>query len=176
MYDHNGLELTPMSETMNSYKMTSVDLKRKRFCAYAQATQKHKEFSMFSVSFHKDPRDAAFIGQEIAKKFSKDAVRSMMVDGTAKEILRGFAASLEIPEWKYQAEGFSIEELLNGGFDDYKKNYAATAKDALVEAIKLLRKKTPDLKTAKEILDKVEALYKSGLTYREAAKQVLETV
>jgi hypothetical protein len=175
MYDHNGLELTPMAETMNSYKMTNVNLTRKKFAAYARATAKHaKEMSMFDIAYFDDPRDAAFIAQEFAKKFSKETVRSMVTDGTFKETAKEFAQNLEIPEWKYQAEGFSIEELLNGGYEEYKKNYAATAKDALVEAIKVLGKKTPDLKTSKIIIEKVENLYKTGMNYRDAAYIIME--
>lgn len=177
MYDHNGLELTPMSDTMNSYKMTAVDLTKKKFIAYVRSAVRSKnEFSMFNISFHNDPRDAAFVAQEFAKKYSKEVVRSMVIDGTFKEFAKEFSENLEIPVWKYYAEGFSIEELINGGFEEYQKNYAATAKDAIVEAIKVLGKKTPDLKTAKAIIEKVENLYKTGMSYRAAANQILSNV
>lgn len=174
MYDHNGLQLTPAADTMNTYRRTAVDLTTKKFNAYAASKPRFKnDFSMHPFAQFKDPRDAAFIAQEFEKLYDKVKVRQMVTDGTLREVANEFIKNTEIPEWQFPAEGFTIEELLNGGYEEYKRNYVDNAKDALVEALRVSGKKTPDLKTAKSMIEEVEALYKTGMTYRLAAKEVV---
>lgn len=173
-FDHNGLELSPVSDTMNAYRLTSVDMKEKKFSAYAALYQgPQKLFGMATIGMYKDPRDAAFVAQEFAKVYDKQKARQLVTDGLFYEIAREFRESIEIPEWQYDAEGFTIEELANGGFEEYKRNWVDNAKDALVEALKIAEKKSPDLKTAKTMIAEVEKLHKEGMTYRNAAKKVV---
>lgn len=177
MYDHNGLQLTPAADTMNAYRRTAVNLGEKKFSAYAASRPRFKgDFSMHSIGMYKDPRDAAFVAQEFEKLYDKEKVRQMVTDGTLTEIARDFRETIEIPEWQYEPEGFTIEELLNGGYEEYKRNYVDNAKEALVEALRVAEKKTPDLKTAKKMIEEVENLKASGMTYRNAAKTVVEKI
>jgi hypothetical protein len=171
-YDHNGLELTSMGDTMNTYKFTAVNLKEEKYSAYAQAKQSaKKEFSMHPMKLFKDPRDAAFVGQMFNKKYSKEQIAQMYLDGTFREIANKFIENLEIPEWQFSAEGLTVEEIKGGG---YNTNYVDNAREALVEAIRVLKTKTPDLKSAKSMMEKVEKLYKGGMTYRQAAHQIVK--
>ena len=174
MYDHNGLELTPAADTMNAYRLTAVDLTEKKFSAYASAKPTYKnEWSMIKIGMFKDSRDAAFVAQQFEKHYDKVTVRQMVTDKTFRDVANEFVANLEIPEWQYPAEGFTIEELLGGGYEVYKKNYVDNARDALVEAFKVSGKKIPVIAEAKKLIERVEQLYKTGITYREAAKTVI---
>ena len=174
MFDHNGLELTPAAETMNAYRLTAVDLKAKKFAGYARAKPRFKDdWSMYRIGYFSDPRDAAYVAQAFEKKFDSVKVRQMVTDGLFDEIAVEFSSSLEIPEWKYQAEGFSVEELINGGYEEYKKNYVDNAKEALVEFFKVTNTKPPTLEVAKKLIADVEKMYKTGKTYRESAKAIM---
>ena len=170
-YDMNGLQLTSVSESKNSYRLTAVDLKQKKIAAYAASKPPHQNvWSMHNIGLYKDPRDAAFVAQEFEKRYNKIAVRQMVVDGTFYDIAREFRENIEIPEWKYPAEGMTIEEMIG---DKYKTNYVNNARDALVEALKVANIKAPAIHKAKEMMNLVEKLVKNGITYREAAKKVV---
>ena len=167
----NGLQLTSVSESKNSYRLTAVDLKQKKIAAYAASKPPHQNvWSMHNIGLYKDPRDAAFVAQEFEKRYNKIAVRQMVVDGTFYDIAREFRENIEIPEWKYPAEGMTIEEMIG---DKYKTNYVNNARDALVEALKVANIKAPAIHKAKEMMNLVEKLVKNGITYREAAKKVV---
>jgi hypothetical protein len=170
-YDMNGLQLTSVSESKNSYRLTAVDLKQKKIAAYAASKPPHQNvWSMHNIGLYKDPRDAAFVAQEFEKKYDKITVRQMIVDGTFYDIAREFRQNIDIPEWKYPAEGMTIEEMLGS---KYKMNYVNNARDALLEAMKVENIKSPIVSKAKEMMAKVENLAKTGITFREAAKQVI---
>ena len=175
MYDRNGLELSPVSHrTMNSYKFTTVDLKIKRYNAYASIHSKYENenFGMVTIRAYKDPRDAAFVGQEFNKMYNKFVARELQDAGDLRDVITDFLENVEIPEWKFPSEGLSIEELL--GEVKYRTNRVDSAKEALIEAIKLTGSKPPALNLINEIVKKVEKLYKEGLTYREAALEVIK--
>ena len=125
---------------------------------------------MHPIGLFKDPRDAAFVAQEFAKVYDKQTVRVMITDGTFWEVAREFRESIEIPEWKYPAEGLSFDEIVGG---KYKTNYVNNAKDALVEAIKVFNAKTPAVAVAKKMMSDLEEMVKGGMTYREAAKKIV---
>lgn len=170
-YDQNGLELTPVSHSLNAYRLTAVDVTTQKYAAYAASKPTHKnEWSMHTIHLYKDPRDAAYVAQEFAKIYDKVAVRQMIIAGTFNDVAKNFLETIEIPEWKYQAEGLSFEDILGG---KYKTNYVNNAKDALVEAMKVFNVKAPAVAEAKKMITAVENLVKSGMTYRAAAKQVV---
>lgn len=170
-FDRNGLELTPAADTLNAYRLTAVNTKTKKFSAYAAGTRKsNQEFNMFNIGYYDDPRDAAYVAQEFEKKVSKSQVREMATDGTFAEFAKDFRSNIEIPEWVYPAEGMSIDEMLN---TTYKRNYVVTAREALVEAIKVFNKPVPSLKDAAAMIKKVEAFVKEGMTLRAAAAKVI---
>jgi hypothetical protein len=175
MYDRNGLQLsTATAETLNSYRLTSVDLATKKYSAYAQASRPkgQNQWSMFHIGTQfKDPRDAAFIAQEFEKAYNKDQVRQMHTDGILYDVGREFVANTEIPEWQYPAEGLLIEDILNDY--GYKQNYVPDSKSALREVIAVFKLKPPVLKEVKGLVDQVEKLYNKGMTYREAARKVM---
>lgn len=172
-YDQNGLELTPVSNSLNAYRLTAVDVTAQKYAAYAASKPTHKnEWSMHTIGLYKDPRDAAFVAQEFAKIYDKFAVRQMVIDCTLNQVAKDFRESIDIPEWKYQAEGLSFDDILGG---KYNTNYVNNAKDALVEALRVSNMKAPALKVAIEMMSKVENLVKSGMTYRSAAKFVVES-
>ena len=173
-YDRNGLELSPMAETMNAYKMTTVDRLTKKFTAYARGDQTGDIVSIFEIGEFKDPRDAAFVGQEFAKVYTKEQVRLMREAGTFREVANTFKANIDIPVWKYPAEGLTMEEIL--GDYGYKTNRVEDARAAVVEALKLFNKKAPPLAFAKMVVAEVEARYKAGQSYRQAAKEVVQTL
>ncbi len=170
-FDRNGLELTPVADSLNSYRLTAVNTKTKKFSAYAAGTRKsNQEFNMFTIGLYDDPRDAAYVAQEFEKKVSKAQVREMATDGTFAEFAKEFRSNIEIPEWVYPAEGMSIDEMLN---TTYKKNYVLNAREALVEAINVFKKPVPSLKDAGKMIAKVEAAVKEGMTLRAAAAMVV---
>lgn len=170
-YDMNGLQLTSVSESKNSYRLTAVDLKQKKIAAYAASKPPHQNvWSMHNIGLYKDPRDAAYVAQEFEKLHDKIAVRQMVVDGTFYDIAREFRDNIGIPEWKYPAEGMTIDEMLGG---EYKMNYVNNARDALLEAMRVANIKAPAVQRAKEMMISVETLVRSGITYREAARQVV---
>lgn len=171
-YDQNGLELTPVSNSLTAYRLTAVAVTTKKYAAYAASIPPHKiGWSMHIIHLYKDPRDAAFVAQEFAKVYDKAAVRQMIDDGSFNQVAKKFCENIEIPEWKYQAEGLTIEDILGG---KYKTNYVNNVKDALVEAIRVAGVKTPPLKIATKMMADVEELVKNGFTYRIAAKTVVE--
>jgi hypothetical protein len=174
MFDHNGLELSPVAESMNAYKMTAVSLTRKKFSAYANAKPRFKnEFAMYSIGMYNDPRDAAYVAQEFAKQYTPEQTRQMVIDGSIYQIAKEFRENIEIPEWKFSAEGLTINELINGGYEMFNHNYVDNAKDALIEAIKVYNKKTPALNEVKKIMETIEKLHDDGETYRNAAKEIV---
>ena len=170
-FDRNGLELTPAADTMNAYRLTAVNTKTKKFSAYAAGTRKsNQEFNMFTIGLYDDPRDAAYVAQEFEKKVSKSQVREMVTDGTFPEFAKEFQSNIDIPEWVYPAEGMTIDEMLN---TTYKRNYVLNAREALVEAINVFKKPVPSLKAAAEMIKRVEAAVKEGMTLRTAAAKVI---
>lgn len=170
-YDHNGLELTPVSNSLNAYRLTAVDLTTQKYSAYAASKPTHKnEWSMHTIYLYDDPRDAAFVAQEFAKIYDKVAVRQMIIDGTFSHIAKEFRENIDIPEWKYQYEGLSFDDILG---KKYKTNYVNNAKDALVEALRVFNIKTPPLKIASKMMAEVENLVAAGMNYRAAAKNVV---
>jgi hypothetical protein len=175
MYDRNGLKLSaPERESLNTYYRTAVDLTSRRYSAVAYATAEFKDqWSMFAIGDFKDPRDAAYVAQEFFTQHSKDAVRLIVKDGNWAEVAREFRENIEIPEWQYPAEGLSIEDILGESKCGYKNNYVSDARAALIEVIKVFKLKTPDIKTAKTLINKVEEAYKSGQSYREAARYTM---
>lgn len=169
--DRNGLELTSVSDSLNSYRLTAVNTKIKKIIAYAAGTRKsNNEFNMFTIGQYDDPRDAAYVAQEFEKKVTKAEVRQMVVDGTFADFARKFRNDIEIPVWAYPAEGMSIDEMLGSV---YKRNYVETAREALVEALGIANKKAPALKEAAAMIKKVDDLVKTGLTLRQAAATVV---
>lgn len=175
MYDRNGLELTPQTNTMNSYKMTTIEVKKRKYGAYARAMEtRNNEWTMYKIGYFNDPRDAAYIAQEFATHYDNAQIRQMVTDCTFDSIAQQFIANTEIPEWQYPAEGLLIEDILNDY--EYKYNHVINARDALIEAIKVFGKKTPSLTHAKSYIDKVEELYMKGNSYREAARKVVEII
>lgn len=171
-YDLNGLELTPVSNSMNAYRLTAVDITTEKYAAYAASKPTHKnEWSMHTIHLYKDPRDAAFVAQEFAKVYDKVAVRQMIIDGSFGQTAKEFRENLEIPEWKYQAEGLSFEDILGG---KYKTNYVNNAKDALVEAMRVFNMKAPALKVASKMIAEVEKMVTTGMTYRAAAHSIVQ--
>jgi hypothetical protein len=175
MYDRNGLQLsTAQSETLNSYYKTAVDLTIKKYAAVAYATRRHNnEWAMFTIGDYDDPRDAAYVAQEFFKVYSKESVRTLQTDGEFSQVAREFRETIEIPEWQFPAEGLLIEDILNESANGYKQNYVADARTALLEAINVFKLQTPNLKTAKTLINKVEEAYKTGLSYREAARNIM---
>jgi hypothetical protein len=175
MYDRNGLQLsTAKAETLNTYRLTSVDLTTKKYTAYARASRPggNNQWSMFKIGNQfKDPRDAAYVAQEFEKQYTHEQVRQMYTDGTFYDIGREFVQNLEIPEWNYPAEGLLVEDILNDY--GYKQNYVPDAKTALREAISVFGIKPPSIKDIPGLVKKVETLYNEGATYREAAMKVL---
>jgi hypothetical protein len=95
----------------------------------------------------------------------------MITDCTFDDVCVEFLCEIEIPEWEYAAEGMLIEDITNDY--GYRQNYVNNASEALKEAISVFKLKTPDLKSAKKLIDLVEKKYKEGISYREAAKNVL---
>ena len=175
MFDRNGLKLSsPERESLNTYYRTAVDLTSKTYSAVAYATAEFKnQWSMFTIGDFKDPRDAAYVAQEFFKQYDKNAVRLLAKDGDWTEVAREFRQNIEIPTWQYPAEGLSIEDILGETGRGYKNNYVSDARAALVEVIKVFELKTPDLKMAKTLINKVEEAYKGGKSYREAARHAM---
>jgi hypothetical protein len=172
-YDRNGLELSAVAETLNSYRYTAVEVKRKKYVAYAQAARPKgdKQWAMFHIAEYDDPRDAAHVAQTFMTKYSKEEIRQMVTDETFNDVCEKFLAEIEIPTWQYPAEGLLIEDITNDY--GYKRNYVNSASEALKEAIAIFKIKTPDLKTAKVLVNMVEMKYKEGMSYRDAAKVVM---
>lgn len=176
MYDRNGLQLSASndSKTLNSYRLTAVDMTHKKYNAYARASRPkgNMQWSMFKIgNLFEDARDAAFVAQEFEKEYTQEQVRTMVTDGVFYDVAREFVENLDIPEWQYPAEGLTIEDITNDY--GYKVNRVDNAREALVEAISVFNKKTPPLKEAKVLINKVNKLYNGGLSYREAARIAL---
>lgn len=171
MYDRNGLQLTPVQNTLNSYKFTAVDTTARMHTAYAQATRNRGVFSMVTIGKFKDVRDAAFVAQEFAKVYNEEQVYEMALDKTFTEVAKDFMKNLEIPEWQFPAEGLDWDDIL--GENGYKQNRVEDAREALVEAIKLFGVKVPNMSHVKEMINRVNDLYNNGHSFREAAKTVL---
>jgi hypothetical protein len=175
MYDRNGLQLsTAKANTLNSYRLTAVDLKNKKYAAYARASKPkgNMQWSMFNIgNLYKDPRDAAYVAQEFEKIYNPDQVRQMVTDGVFYDVAREFVENTDIPDWQFPAEGILIEDILNDY--GYKNNYVSDAKSALQEAVKVFGIKVPSLKEIPSLISQVENLYKDGCSYREAARKVM---
>jgi len=174
MYDRNGLQLTAQSNTLNSYRLTAVSLKVKKYSAYARAdrTKGNLEWTMFSIGLFNDPRDAAFVAGEFEKTYTKEQIRQMINDETFRETCNEFKTGLDIPVWQFPAEGLLIHDILS----DYKydRNYVADAKEALREVIKTFKLQVPAMSAIAALVAKVETIYSTGKTYREAAKIAME--
>jgi hypothetical protein len=175
MYDRNGLQLAASNDpkTKNSYRMTSVDLKERKYFAYARASRPkgQMQWSMFKIAGFNDPRDAAFVAQEFEKQHKSEYIRELVTDGLFYKYAKEFAQNIDIPEWKYPAEGYLIEDHLNDY--GYKVNRVDSARDALVEAIKVFGLKPPSLKEVPNLIAAVEKNYEEGMSYREAARNVM---
>lgn len=173
-FDVNGLALTPMGDTMNTYLYTAVLPKVRKYSAYANATPggKQKIFGMQVIGIYDDPRDAAFVAQEFAALYDRHAVTEMVASGSFKEIADEFVENLDIPVWAYPAEGLSFEDLESDY--TYTRNYVNTSVDALKEAIQVFSKKPPAVQKVKALVAEVETLVSTGKTYREAARHVVE--
>lgn len=169
MYDRNGLELTSVSDAKTAYKHTAANVKQRNYSAVVSA--KGANFRMQTIGQFNDDRDAAFIGQEFARLYDEIAVGQMVVDGTFREIADTFVLTTDTPEWQYPSEGMTFDEMI--GDETYTKNRVASAREALVEAINTFNQPTPPIKEAKKLIEKVEQLYKGGISYREAARVVL---
>jgi hypothetical protein len=171
MYDRNGLELSPIQDSLNAYKFTAVNPKIRAYSAYAQATRGKGIYSMVTIARFDDARDAAFVGQEFAKAFTIDQVYQMVIDKTFDDVAKDFVANLDMPVWQYPAEGLDWDDIT--GENGYTKNRVDNAREALVEALKVCGKPSPALAVAKKMIAQVEALYKNGMSFREAAKNVV---
>lgn len=175
MYDRNGLQLTPIKRNnLNSYRLTAVDLTERKYSAYARAyTNQKNVWSMYKIgSLYDDPRDAAFVAQEFEKVYDSHKVRQMVTDGIFYETARQYAKNVEIPEWEFPAEGLLIEDILNDY--GYEANRVEDAKSALVEAYKVFQIKPPALKEVPALVKKVEEYFAKGMSYRQAARKVVE--
>ena len=175
MYDRNGLQLSPVAETMNSYRLTAVDLKNRKYSAYAMASRPKgpNQWAMFpSGTQFKDPRDAAYVAQEFEKHYSKEQVRQMHTDGVLHQVTLEFVENTEIPEWGFPAEGLLIEDILNDY--GYKQNRVSSPVEALKEAIKVTGCNTPPLKKVNTLVSAVQEKYDSGFSYREAAMRTVK--
>jgi len=172
-YDRNGLKLSPVSNSLNSYLHTAVNLNNKKYAAYAQASRPNgqNQWAMFKIGFFEDPRDAAFVAQSFQNKYTRENIRQMVTDNIFDEIVSEFMETIEIPEWVYPPEGILMEDIISDY--GYKKNRVSDAKDALREVISVFGLKPPPLKDVKNIVSDVEALYKKGMTYREAARKIM---
>ena len=104
MYDRNGLELTPIQNSLNAYKFTAVNPKIRAYSAYAQATRHKGVYSMVTIARFDDARDAAFVGQEFAKAFAEDQVYQMVIDKTFDDVAKDFVDGLQMPIWQYPAD------------------------------------------------------------------------
>lgn len=174
MYDKNGLALTPMGDSKNSYLYTAMIMGTRKVSAYARVRkEKGVNFLMASIGMFDDPRDAAFIAQEFAKAYNVDQTTQMKVDGTFREISKEFIKNTEIPEWQFPAEGLTFEELEGEGADGYMFNYVNNAKDALREVVQMFKLKAPAVKAIPALITKVEELVKGGETYRAAARKTM---
>lgn len=173
MYDRNGLELSPIQDSLNAYKFTAVNTNTRNYSAYAQATRGKGVYSMVTISKFDDPRDAAFVGQEFNKLYNVQQVYEMVVDKTFADVVKQYLEQLDIPEWQYPAEGLDWDDIT--GENGYKKNRVDNARDALVEALRIEGKTTPALPAAKKMIAEVEKLYNEGMSFREAAKKVVKT-
>jgi hypothetical protein len=173
MYDRNGLELSPVAETFNSYRLTAINMSKRKYTAYAQASRDRgeKQWSMFNIADFDDPRDAAFVAQEFAKLYDRYQIRQMVTDGSFREVCKEFLSNLEIPEWQFPAEGLSFEDIT--GDYGYRQNYVSDARQAVLEVIRMYQMPTLDLAAAKQKIAEVEKFYARGLTLREAAKFVM---
>lgn len=179
-YDRNGLQLSPVKHSMNAYRLTSVDVTNKKFDAYINVVwDDPSRYKMHEIGSYKDPRDAAYVAQEFEKihfsdERSKSYVKDLINEGKFAAFAREFRQSIEIPEWQYPAEGLDMEDITNDY--GYKQNRVEDARQALIECIKVFNLTPPPLNQAKNLIAKVEGLYKKGKGYREAAKLVMEDV
>ena len=174
MYDNNGLELSQMNDTLNTYLYTAMNVKTRKVVAYAPIRLNTTvKFGMITIGFFTDPRDAAFVAQSFNKLYTKEQSTQMSIDGTFREVAKDFIANLEIPEWEFEAEGLSFDDITGEG-ERYMFNYVNNARDALKEAVKKFNVKVPSLEVLKKLEAKVDALVKSGASYRAAAILALE--
>ena len=172
MYDRNGLELSPIQDSLNAYKFTAVNPKIRAYSAYAQSTRKKGIYSMVTIARFDDARDAAFVGQEFAKRYNEQEVYQMVIDKTFDDVAKDFVDGLVMPIWQYPAEGLDWDDIL--GNDGTVKNRVDNSRDALVEALKIAGKPTPALAKAKQLIAEVDKLYNQGMSFREAAKEVVK--
>lgn len=172
MYDRNGLELSPIQTSLNAYKFTAVNVHSRNYTAYAQATRNKGIYSMVTIAKFDDARNAAFVGQEFAKKFTEAQVYEMVIDKMFETIAADFVESLDIPVWQFPAEGLDWDDIT--GNDGTVKNRVDNSREALVEALKIAGKPTPALAKAKQLIAEVDKLYNQGMSFREAAKEVVK--
>lgn len=170
--DRNGLELSPNQESLNAYRLTSVNTKGKYYSANAYSNPDRRlTYAMHLIKNCKDPRDAAFIAQEFEKHYSRDVVTDMVLSGDFKQAVEEFLSNLEIPEWKYPAEGLTFEEMeCDWG---YKKNYVTDAREALIEAFSIFGVKKFPLNTIPIFIAELESrVFDGSKTYRTAAREM----
>lgn len=174
MYDKNGLPLTPMNESKNSYLHTAMSMTTRKVSAYAHIRkEKGVTFLMASIGMFDDPRDAAYVAREFASAYTIDQSTQMKIDGTFREIAKDFVKNLEIPEWKFPAEGLTFDEIEGNDSAGYSLNYVNSAKEALREVVSVFKLKAPSVKDIPALMGKVEALVEAGETYRAAARKVM---
>ena len=176
MYDRNGLQLSQQANTLNSYRMTAVDMTTKKYVAVARAKQTtgKNQWTMFNIGLYTDPRDAAFVASEFEKRYTADQIRQMVTNGEFRDVATEFKESIEIPEWNFPAEGLLIEDILSDY--SYKKNYVLDAKEALREVIQAFKLRPPTIDAIKDLVACVEQKYQAGKSYREAAKETMEII
>jgi hypothetical protein len=172
MYDRNGLELSPIQDSLNAHKFTAANPKIRAYSAYAQSTREKGIYSMVTIARFDDARDAAFVGQEFAKRYSEQEVYQMVIDKTFDDVAKDFVDGLVMPIWQYPAEGLDWDDIL--GNDGTVKNRVDNSREALVEALKIAGKPTPALAKAKQLIAEVDKLYNQGMSFREAAKEVVK--
>jgi hypothetical protein len=173
MYDRNGLRLSPMAETNNAYYHTAVDTSTNKYSAYARAevTEGRGQWSMYRIGkLYTDSRHAAFVAQEFEKTYSQRSTRMMVNEGTFSDCADKFVEGIDIPEWQYPAEGLSAEDVAIG----YKRNYIPGAREALIEVISVFGLQPPPIVSIKGLVNEVEMQYKLGITYREAARNIMK--
>ena len=175
-YDHNGLELTRSKNdnTSTAYFRTSWNPISKKFQAnFYKAYRGRSVNGTDVIREYEDARDAAFVAQEFDRMYTPEQNRLAETDGTIRQITADFVANLVIPTWQYPAEGFDREELINGSFGGYRTNYDSDAREALKEALRVFGKKPPTVDAAREYIKQVEVFHAKGMTYRQAAAQVI---
>lgn len=177
MFDFNGLPLTQSvkADSLAAYLHTTMNMKIRKFGAYAPIFPNvQMKFSMASIGMFEDARDAAYVAMEFNAAYSKEQSTQMIIDGTFKEVAKEFIENLEIPEWKYPAEGLTFDEI-EGLPADYKMIYSTSAKDAISKILKEFGLPVPKIEIAKKMISEVEKLHAdTGVSYDLLARECLK--